>query len=126
MLFSIAGPKTIHEYNNLKQSKQEVNINKTSKQMDEYVYDKNSGLRNASIITGIVLSDILIADMLKNDKILKESPKYLKVIIGAVAVFLNLFAGNAIYNSEKEKQAVLNNNQEKLKIYQKRGLNAVI
>lgn len=126
MFLSIAGPKTIHEYNNLKHSKQEIKINTTSKQMDEYVYDKNGGLRNIGIISGFALLDTLILDMLKNDKAIKESPKFIKYLIGGITLMLNIYAGKVIYDTEKNKKAVLNNPQEKLKTYQKSGLNAVI
>lgn len=126
MLFNIAGPKIFNEYNNLKQSKQEVNINKTSKKMDEYVYDKNSGLKNLGIIGGIILSDILSYDMIKNDKIIKNFPKFLKIIFAGVVSILNIYAGKIIYDAEKAKQMVLNNPQEKLKLYKEQGFNAVI
>lgn len=126
MIFSIAGPKTIQEYNNLKQSKQEINIKNTSKQMDEYVYDKKGGIKNLGIIGFLTISDILTYDMIKNDKMMKNAPNFLKIIFGGTIAFLNLFAGKVIYDSEKIKQAKLNNHQEKLKLYCAQGLNAVV
>lgn len=121
MIISIPSKETINEYKYLKSSKKEVNINKTSKNLDNYVYDKTHKFNNAKTLLLLTMMDLLYAGIWlksKNKNFLNSS------------LFMLLFANgiilNCILDEEKNKKYTLNNKAEKLRLYNKNGINALV
>lgn len=118
MILSIPSRSTINEYNNLKTSQKEVNINTASKKLDEYVYDKTHKFNNAKIFGVLALMDIAFAIISRKTKGLQDC-LFMLGIANAAGV------GIALDNNTNKKY-VLKNQDEKLKLYKQNGINAVV
>ncbi len=118
MILSIPSSSTINEYKNLKTSQKEVNINSTSKKLDEYVYDKSHKFNNAKIFGSLLLLDAVFAVISRKSKGLQDC-----LFMLGIANFAGL--GLAIDNNTNKKY-VLKNQNEKLKLYKQSGINAVV
>lgn len=121
MIISIPSKDTISEYKYLKSSQKEVNINQTSKNLDNYVYDKTHKFNNLKAFAGLAAINLLFIALLfksKNKAIMRE-PLFMLLIS-------NFFIGGNILNEGKNKKYTLNNMDEKLRLYNRNGINAVI
>ncbi len=126
MLISIAGPKTRNEYKNLIKTQREVNINNTSKKLDEYVYDKTGGVKTLGLISLLGFCDYLFYNMSNHEKMFSQNLRKNKIITLAGMAFYNLMAAYLLYEGEEIKQVKLSNPKTKLEIYRKSGINAVV
>lgn len=121
MLISIPSKETINEYKYLKNSKKEVNINKTSKKLDSYVYDKTHKFNNAKTSLFLTIMDLLFAGIWFKTKNKISFDNSLFMLLFANGIILN-----CILNEEKNKKYTLNNKDEKLRLYNKNGINAIV
>lgn len=118
MILSIPSRSTISEYRHLKTSQKEVNINSTSKNLDEYIYDKTHNFNNVKIIGALALLDIAFSLVARKTKGLQDC-----LFMLAIANFAGL--GVALDNHSNKKY-VLRNSDQKLKLYKQNGINAVV
>lgn len=121
MIITFPSKEIKNEYNYLKSSKKEVNINNTSKKLDSYVYDKTHKFNNAKTFGLLTAMDLLYAGMWfksKNKNFLTNS---LFMLLLANGIILN-----CIFDEEKNKKYTLNNKDEKLRLYYRNGINAVV
>ena len=121
MLISFPSRETRNEYKYLRNSRQEVNINKTSKDLDSYVYDKTHKFNNAKTLLLLTTMDLLYAGIWlksKNKNFLNNS---LFMLLLANGIILN-----CIFEEEKNKKYTLNNKDEKFRLYNRNGINAVV
>lgn len=121
MIISFPSKEIKNEYNYLKSSKKEVNINNTSKKLDSYVYDKTHKFNNAKTLLFLTMMDLLYVGMWfksKNKNFLTNSLFMLLVANGIIL--------NCIFDEEKNKKYTLNNKDEKLRLYYRNGINAVV
>lgn len=121
MLISIPSKDTINEYKYLKRSKKEVNINKTSKNLDSYVYDKTHKFNNAKTLLLLTTMDLLYAGIHFKSKNKNFFNNSLFMVLLANGIILN-----CIFDEEKNKKYTLNNKDEKLRLYNRNGINAIV
>ena len=62
------------EYNELKASQKPVKVSTTSRQMDEYVYDKHSGIKKLGLLSLMVLVNVLFASFTRERKSFSKIP----------------------------------------------------
>lgn len=118
MILSIPSHSTINEYKQLKSSQKEININSTSKKLDEYVYDRAHKFNNAKIFGVLALLDIAFAIVSRKTKGLQDCLFMLGI---------TNFAGLGIaFDNNTNKKYILKNPNEKLKLYKQNGINAVV
>lgn len=118
MLISIPKCSTINEYKNLKTSQKEISINSTSKNLDEYVYDKAHKFNNAKIFGILALADIALAIVARKAKWAQDS-LFMLGLANAVGIWFAL-------DNNTNKKYVLRTIDEKLKMYRQSGINAIV
>lgn len=121
MIINIPSQSTIKEYKYLKKSQQEVNINQTSNKLDEYIYDKTHKFNNLKAFGGLVAINLLFSILLfkSKNKVSMREPLFMLLIS-------NFFIGGNILDDEKNKKYTLNNKDEKLRLYNRNGINAIV
>lgn len=121
MLIDFPSKEIRNEYNYLRNSKKEININNTSKKLDSYVYDKTHKFNNTKTVLFLAGLNLLYAGLwfiTKNKKTLNNS---LFMMILADGIILN-----CISDEIKNKKYTLNDSSEKLRLYNRNGINAVV
>ncbi len=121
MLISIPNKATIKEYKYLKTSQKEVNINNTSKNLDEYIYNKEHHFNNIKILGLLAAIDLLFSCFFfkaKNKSTFGESV-FMLCIANIVGIALML-------SNQKNKNSELNDSNKKLTLYKQNGINAII
>lgn len=126
MFISFPTRKTINEYKSLRLSQKEIKISSTSKQLDNYVYNKRSGLNYILGFGTLTLFNVLFYNFVKAEKPFSNSLKHNKIIgLSTLAIFdlMSLFTCS---DYERRKKHILDNPELKRRIYIKNGINAVI
>jgi hypothetical protein len=113
------------EYRDLKTSQKPVKVSTTSKQLDEYVYDKNSGFKKVGILGLIVLVNVLFASFAKGRKPFSADVGKNNLITAAVLALYDLSSLGLMFDSERSKKAVFNSEKAKIRMYKEAGLNAI-
>lgn len=121
MIINIPSQSTIKEYKYLRNSKQEININQTSKSLDEYMYDKTHKFKNAKTFGLLAAMDLLFSCVWFKTKNKTSLSGPLFMLLVANGIILDL-----IFSEEKNKKFELNNQDKKLALYRKNGINAVV
>ncbi len=121
MIISFPSREIKKEYNYLRSRKEEVDINKTSKKLDSYVYDKTHNFNNAKTFGLLAAMDLLYAVFWIKSKNKKPLNNSLFMLLFANGIILN-----CILDEEKNKKYVLNNKDEKFRLYTRNGINAIV
>lgn len=114
------------EYRELKASQKPVKVSTTSKQMDEYVYDKHSGLKKLGLMGGLVALNFLIASFMKQRMPFSTNPKKNNLITAAILGVYDVCCMGLLLEGERSKKAVFASEKAKVRMYKNAGINAEI
>lgn len=112
------------EYRELKASQRPVKVSTTSKQLDEYVYDKNSAYKKLGILGLLVMVNALFASFAKGRNLFSADPKKNNLITAAILGLYDVSSIGLILDAERSKKAVLNSEKAKVRMYKNAGINA--
>ena len=122
-MFYIPSIQTIKEYNNLKTTKQPVKMTRQITEMDKFVYDKYSGLKNIALLgSNVAAWGFYLKHHLSTPKA-DRIPLVHPLTLFATFLFMTLWH---IFPNKNYRNNSLTMLHEKQRLYEKQGLNAVI
>ena len=113
------------EYNELKASQKPVKVSTTSRQMDEYVYDKHSGIKKLGLLSLMVLVNVLFASFTRERKSFSKIPWKNNLTTAVLLGTYDISAIAMLREAEKLKEATFASEKSKIHMYKKAGLNAI-
>ena len=122
-MFYIPSIQTIKEYNNLKTTKQPVKMTRQITEMDKFVYDKYSGLKNIVLLG----SNIIIGELCRKNYL--SASKNKNAVLASQLLGFSIYLSMtllAVFCSKNRREKYFDDIKSKRRMYEKQGLNAVI